>query len=108
MSYNPHITSSTVAMYNSTGYLGEQNLKVWNGTVACDGTATVDVSSAGFTQIIWVGAIADGANFAYTNISKNTSTSISIGVKSSAAAGLLVATGLIDGNCNVMVTVIGV
>ena len=108
MSYQGIIPGSKVELYNSTGKISDNiKLKMWTGTVSCNGTATVDISSAGFTTLVWVGATADGANFAYTNISKNTPTSVSIGVKSSAAAGLLVATGLIDGDCNVEVTVIG-
>lgn len=107
MSYPGIIPGSKVQAFNSTGKVGDVKLKMWTGIIVCDGKATVDISSAGFTQLLWVGATADGGNFAYTNMSENTTTSLSIGVKTSTATGLLVATGLLDGNCEVEIVVIG-
>lgn len=119
MSYPGNIPGSKVTMYNSTGKVADNvKLKMWTGTTSTtNSTWTCDISSAGFTTILWVGANArpagtspgtSDANFASVNMQQSTTKLIKGFAQNAVTTGLLLATVLNNASCTIDVVVIGI
>lgn len=117
MSYNGIFESNNLKAYNSSGFV-EGNLKIWTGTTtSTSGVWTIDISSAGFNSILFVGANARpdktsnvgtaDACFVCVSMQESNLSTIKGYAKEAVTAGALVATEMLNANTTVDVFVIG-